>query len=277
MSRQYITMHAVRDDITADKPWILPLTGDLARTSQRGTVVTVMGPKQADSRLTSQQRTGKSMCQSSGLYTPAVAGFATEAELMHYFNHMVSVFQEIEREGFCVVKGNGWKVHIKVVVVADLSVLHKYVQRGGGSHSAICFCMLCGAFRDFRHEGYCGGCRKCRRAGTVYGPDGLQQCLVSRVPFFLRDSCCETAQKLYHFHSCVIGGMMSHALDVPFMKCRAGVKGVVHGVDGNTYFSADNNSCTCRPRRISRCCIFKKTTQAITITFIRLQVFVSFD
>jgi hypothetical protein len=43
------------DNITADKPWIVPLTGDLARTSQRGTVVTtVMGPKQADSRLTSQ-------------------------------------------------------------------------------------------------------------------------------------------------------------------------------------------------------------------------------
>ena len=36
---------------------------------------------------------------------------------------------------------------------------------------------MCSAFRNFRHEGYPGGCRKCRRSNTVYGKDGLQCCL----------------------------------------------------------------------------------------------------
>jgi hypothetical protein len=67
-------------------------------------------------------------------------------------------------------------VPIKVYVVADLSFLQKYAQHGGSSHSATCFCMLCSCFRNFWHEGYPGGCWKCRRKGTVYGPDGLQQC-----------------------------------------------------------------------------------------------------
>jgi hypothetical protein len=163
--------------ITQENPWILPVTGDLVRTSTRGRCVTVMGPKQSDARLTNQERTGKSMCQSRGLYTPAVAGFATEGELMEYFHLMIREFQKIETQGFCIVNGYEWEVHIKVVVVADMSFLHKYVQRGGSSHSSACFCMLCSAFRDFRHEGYCGGCRKCRRRGIVYGKDGLQQCL----------------------------------------------------------------------------------------------------
>ena len=53
------------ENITQKNPWIVPLTGDLARTSQRGTVVTVMGPKQSDIRLINQVRTGKTMCKSS--------------------------------------------------------------------------------------------------------------------------------------------------------------------------------------------------------------------
>ena len=165
------------ENITQKNPWIVPLTGDLARTSQRGTVVAVMGPKQSDIRLINQVRTGKTMCQSSGLYTPAVAGYATEAELMQYFHLMVRAFEQIEAQGYCVVNGYHWKVFIKVAVVADLSFLHKYVQRGGSSHSATCFCMLCGAFRNFRHQGYGGGCLKCRLKGCVYGPDGVQDCL----------------------------------------------------------------------------------------------------
>ena len=164
------------DSITKENPWVLPLAGDAVRTSTRGRIVTVMGPKQADARLTSQERTGKTMCQSSGLYTPAIAGLGTEDDLMAYFHSMVKEFQKIEKQGFCMVNGNQWKVHIKVVVVADLSFLQKYVKRGGSSHHATCFCIFCSAFRDYRHQGAAGGCRKCRRAGTVYGLDGLQQC-----------------------------------------------------------------------------------------------------
>ncbi len=129
------------------------------RTSQRGAVVTVMGPKQSDGRLKNQERAGQSlMCQSCDMYTPAVAGYATESEIMDYFNALVREFQEIERQGFCTVNGQVYKVPIKVYVVADLSFLQKYVQRGGSSHSATCFCMLCSCFRNFRHEGYPGGC-----------------------------------------------------------------------------------------------------------------------
>jgi hypothetical protein len=165
------------DGVTDDNPWIVPITGDAARTSQRGTVVTVMGPKQSDRRLKTQERAGKSlMCQSCDMYTPAVAGFATESELMEYFHALLRGFRQIESQGFCVVNGQAYKVPIKVYVVADLSFLHKYVKRGGSSHSSTCFCMMCSAFRNFRHEGYPGGCWKCRRRGTVYGLDGLQQC-----------------------------------------------------------------------------------------------------
>ena len=165
------------DDVTDHNPWVVPITGDAARTSQRGTVVTVMGPKQSDGRLKNQERAGHSlMCQSCDMYTPAVAGFATESEIMEYFHALVSEFQQIERQGFCMVNGHAYKVPIKVYVVADLSFLHKYVRRGGSSHSSTCFCMMCSAFRNFRHEGYPGGCRKCRRKGCVYGSDGIQQC-----------------------------------------------------------------------------------------------------
>ena len=165
------------DNITPENAWIVPITGDLARTSQRGAVVTVMGPKQCDQRLVSQQRTGKSMCQSSALYTPAIAGYGTESELMPYFRQLVEEFRKIERQGFCRVNGYEWKVHIKVVAIADLGFMQKYVQRGGGSHCATNSCMLCSVFRNFRHEGYCGGCRKCRAGQCVHGPDGLQICL----------------------------------------------------------------------------------------------------
>ena len=166
------------DGITKQDPWIVPITGDAARTSQRGTVVTVMGPKQSDRRLKTQDRTGKSlMCQASDMYTPAIAGYAKESELMNYFNALVAGFLKIEKQGFCLVNAQEYPVDIQVHVVADLSFLHKYVQRGGGSHSATCFCMMCSAFRNFRHEGYPGGCRKCRRSNTVYGKDGLQCCL----------------------------------------------------------------------------------------------------
>jgi hypothetical protein len=37
--------------VTKDKPWIIPLTGDLARVNYRGKAITMAGPKQADPRL----------------------------------------------------------------------------------------------------------------------------------------------------------------------------------------------------------------------------------
>ena len=52
--------------------------------------------------------------------------------------------------------------------------MHKYTERGGGSHAASCFCMLCGALRNFKHIGYPGGCRRCRALGIVYDEDGIQ-------------------------------------------------------------------------------------------------------
>jgi hypothetical protein len=163
--------------VSEDCPFIVPLTGDAVRTSQRGTVITVMGAKQSDSRLQNQDRAGQSlMCQSCDMYTPAVAGFASESEVMEYFHALVREFRQIETQGFCMVNGHVYKVHIEVVVVADLSFLQKYVRRGGGSHSTTCFCMMCSAFRNFWHEGYSGGCWKCRARGTVYGRDGLQRC-----------------------------------------------------------------------------------------------------
>ena len=131
-----IYVDACCDGVTKDSPWVVPLTGDAVRTSQRGTIVTVLGPKLADRRLVKQEQTGKTMCQSSDMYTPAVAGFMDETELMPWFHLLVAEFIKIEEQQFCIVKGKKYPVYLKVVVIADLSFLQKYVLRGGGSHSA---------------------------------------------------------------------------------------------------------------------------------------------
>jgi hypothetical protein len=55
----------------AENPWLIPLTGDLARVSFRGKHVTMCGVKQGDRRLPSQKETVKSMNQSRHMYTPA--------------------------------------------------------------------------------------------------------------------------------------------------------------------------------------------------------------
>ncbi len=86
------------DSVTKDAPWVVPLTGDAVRTSQRGTVVTVLGPKLADRRLVKQEQTGKAMCQSSEMYTPAVAGFMDEVQLMPWFHRLVDEFLRIEEQ-----------------------------------------------------------------------------------------------------------------------------------------------------------------------------------
>jgi hypothetical protein len=164
------------DSVTPNEPWILPLTGDGVRTSTRGRFVTVVGSKMSDHRLVNQERSGKTMYQGSDMYTPAAAGYVDENGLMEFFHLLVKECLKIEEQQFCVVNGKRYTVYIKVAVIADLAFLHKYVQRGGGSHSSTCFCLFCGALRNFRHHGYPGGCRKCRRLGTVYDKDGVQQC-----------------------------------------------------------------------------------------------------
>lgn len=63
------------------------------------------GPKLADRRLVKQEQTGKTMCQSSGMYTPAVAGFMDEKELMPWFHRLVAEFLRIEEQQYCLVNG----------------------------------------------------------------------------------------------------------------------------------------------------------------------------
>jgi len=164
------------DSVTKEAPWIVPITGDGVVTSQRGTYATVLGPKMADPRLFLQEKTGKTMNQSREMYTPAVGGFLDEAELMPYFHRLVAEFLQIEDQQYVVVNGKRYTVYIQIIVVADLSFLHKYTGRGGGSHASKCFCILCGAMRHFKHLGYPGGCLDCRARGEVYGEDGIQIC-----------------------------------------------------------------------------------------------------
>jgi hypothetical protein len=164
------------DTVHNDAPWIVPLTGDGVVTSRRGAYVTVLGAKLADGRLVQQEQTGKTMNQSSAMYTPIVAGYADEAELMPYFHRMVAEFEKIEEQKYCVVNDKRYTVCIHVIVIADKSFMQKYVERGGGSHASTCFCMYCGCMRNFKHLGYPGGCLDCRARGKVYGEDGIQIC-----------------------------------------------------------------------------------------------------
>ena len=110
------------------------------------------------------------------MYTPACAGYVTEKELMEYFHHLLDALRKIEEQQFCIVNGKKYRAFLEVIVVVDLSFLHKYVLRGGGSHSATSFCLFCGALRNLRHQGYPGGCLKCRALGQVYDKDGIQKC-----------------------------------------------------------------------------------------------------
>jgi hypothetical protein len=163
--------------VTKEKPWLIPLTGDLVRVTSRGKSMTLCGPKIADPRLPCQQATGKTSNQSRNLYTPAVAGYVDEAHLMKYFDRMVACFREIEARGFCVVDNVRHEVFIDVLVVADMAYLHKYLGRGGGSHSCTHFCFLCSVSSKYKAEGYPGGCLKCRAGNVVYDcTTGAQRC-----------------------------------------------------------------------------------------------------
>ncbi len=98
MKRIYVD--ACCEGVTKDLPWNVPSTGDAVRTSQRGTIVTVLGPKLADRRLVKQEQSGKTMCQSSEMYTPAVAGYMDETQLMPWFHRLVREFMKIEEQQF---------------------------------------------------------------------------------------------------------------------------------------------------------------------------------
>lgn len=163
---------------TKDCPWCVCVTGDAARVNFRGKGITMCGVKQSDPRLPSQFATGKTMNQSRNLYSPAVAGYTDEKSMMPYFEEMVAAFVNIEKKGFCTVDGVDYPIFIRCVVVADMSFLHKYLGRGGGSAKTICFCFLCSSKCHYRHKGYPGGCWKCRRLRCVYDDDtGAQKCL----------------------------------------------------------------------------------------------------
>jgi hypothetical protein len=91
--------------VTKQNPFIVPLTGDLARVSARGKSITLCGPKLSDPRLNCQQATGKTSNQSRNLYTPAVGGYVDEEHIMKYFDRMVVCFRDIQDRGYCVVDG----------------------------------------------------------------------------------------------------------------------------------------------------------------------------
>ena len=163
--------------VTKEKPWLVALSGDLVRVTTRGTSMTICGPKLVDPRLPCQQATGKTSNQSRCLYTPAVAGYVDEAHLMKYFDRLVDCFREIQEQGYCVVENERHEVFIDVVVVADMAYLHKFLRRGGGSHSCTHFCFLCSVSSKYKQEGYPGGCRKCRLKDIVYdSTTGAQKC-----------------------------------------------------------------------------------------------------
>ncbi len=112
--------------MTENDPYILVVTGDLGRVPLNGKFVTMGGPKEADCRLASQTLTGNDyMSQSRTLYTPAIGGYATEAQLIPIFEELVELFIEIEKQKYVIVDGQRYDtVFIKVLVVADMSFLH---------------------------------------------------------------------------------------------------------------------------------------------------------
>jgi hypothetical protein len=162
---------------TEHDPWLVPVTGGGTRVSYRGKSITMCGVKQADARLPSQHETGKTMNQSRHMYLPAMAGYTDEKSIMSYFEEFLQAFRAIEDRGFYIVDKKEYKVHIRCFVVGDLAFEQKYLQRGGGSGKTTRFCFMCSNTCHFRHEGYPGGCWKCRAQGNVYNENtGVQQC-----------------------------------------------------------------------------------------------------
>ena len=174
--------------VTADKPYIVALTGDLARVSLNNKAVTVCGVKECDPRLVSQKRTQVNNLndpsraktignQSRNLYIPAMGGYTDESTLMPLFEELVEIFVEVEKQKYCVVDGKQYEVHIDVKIVADMMFLHKFTERGGCCASTTFFCMFCSCMSKFRHEGQPGGCDACKLEGTAYDDKGIFACI----------------------------------------------------------------------------------------------------
>ena len=184
---------------TENDPYVLAVTGDLARVSFSGKAVTLGGPKQCDRRLVSQLLTGKAnMNQSRTLYTPAIGGYSSESDMMPLFEQLVDYFVEIEKQQFCVVDGKEYEVFIKVLVVADMMFLQKFTGHGGGCATSTYFCMFCSCMSKFRHEGEPGGCEDCRNKRKVYNNDGQQICLHHDV--VTAERLLEQRARLVHLH-----------------------------------------------------------------------------
>ena len=167
--------------VTEDDPYIVVLTGDLARVSLKKKCVTLCGAKECDRRLTSQKQTvghRNNMNQSRNLYVPAMAGYVKESDIMPRFQQLVDLFVEVEQQKFIIVDNKRYdNVFIKVLVVADMMFLHKFTGRGGGCATSIHFCMMCSCISKFRNEGEPGGCDACRRDNKVYDTNGLPICI----------------------------------------------------------------------------------------------------
>ncbi len=105
-------------------------------------------------------------------------------KMMPFFEEMVGAFMEIEKRGYIEIDGERRHVNIKVVIVADMSFLHKYLNRGDGSASTTRFCFMCSSTCHYRHKGYPGGCLKCRAKNIVYDKaNGCQLCLHHWLPW----------------------------------------------------------------------------------------------
>ena len=167
--------------VTEDDPYIVVLTGDLARVSLKNKCVTLCGAKECDRRLKSQKQTvghQNNMNQSRNLYVPAMAGYVKESDIMPQFQQLVDLFVEVEQQKFIIVDNKRYdNVFIKVLVVADMMFLHKFTGRGGGCATSIHFCMMCSCISKFRNEGEPGGCDGCRRDKKVYDTNGLPICI----------------------------------------------------------------------------------------------------
>ena len=174
--------------VTADKPYIVALTGDLARVSLNNKAVTVCGVKECDPRLVSQKRTQVNNLndpsraktignQSRNLYIPAMGGYTDESTLMPLFEELVEIFVEVEKQKYCEVDGKQYEVHIDVKIVADMMFLHKLTERGGCCATTTFFCMFCSCMSKFRHEGQPGGCDACKLEGTAYNDKGIFACI----------------------------------------------------------------------------------------------------
>ncbi len=173
----------------ADKPYIVALTGDLARVSlNNNKAVTLCGVKECDHRLVLQKLTQVNNLndpsrakqignQSRNLYILAMGGYTDESTTMPLFEELFEIFVEVEKPKFCVVNSKKYDIFIDVKVVADMMFLHKFTERGECCATTTFFCMFCSRMSKFRHEGQPGGCDACKMEGTVYNDKGIFACI----------------------------------------------------------------------------------------------------